>query len=161
MRTLFTAAMIAILSLASTQAQSLNPWDSATAYWTTGIRINQGEPFGIIGVTKKLSARIFQYTGADLGGVERSITTQTAIRITRPAKWELYAALGPQIETIETEPDAQGTIDYITASTGALITYHRNNTLTFTLGFQYLWTNATMKHWKFGLGLLIPIDLSQ
>lgn len=152
-------ALLAITILATTTASQTT--DSASAYWTFGARINQGQLFGLLGVTKRLSSRIHQYTGADLGGIERSLTTQTAIRITKQGRWEVHGLIGPQIETIETNPTTELTVDYVTASTGALLIYQHNYTLSGFIGFQYLWTGADIKHWKFGLGLLLPIDLSR
>jgi len=159
MRTLHQALLAATLCLLSTPAVIPNPPDSTSAYWTAGIRFNQGHPFGLLGVTKRLSTRTYQYIGADLGGVERSITTQTALRITHPAALTLHALIGPQIETISPDPTTDETIDYLTASTGAILSYHRNQSLSFFIGTQYLWSAAPIKHWKFALGLLIPIDL--
>jgi hypothetical protein len=132
------------------------PW-----HWTTGIRINQGQPFGLIGVTKKLGPRVFQYAGADFGGIQRSMTTQTLVRITSPQKLELYALLGPQIETVLSDPDPQTTIDYLTGASGLLLNYNRNQNLSVWTAFTYLWTDAPIKRWKFGFGLTLPIDLAQ
>lgn len=154
-----TAAAFALVAILTPITNALET-DSASTWWTFGARINQGKPFGLIGVTKQLGPRIFQYTGADLGGVERSLTTQTAIRITRPAKFTLYGLAGPQIETIETNPTLEQTTDYLTASTGAILSYEKNPQLSAFIAFQYLWTNISMKRWKFGLGILVPIDLS-
>ena len=115
------AALIGATILAQTTTGKTT--DTVSAYWTTGARLNQGQLFGLIGVTKRLGKRLHQYTGADLGGEERSLTTQTAIRITQPGKWELHGLIGPQIETIETNPTNEQTLNYLTASTGALIVY--------------------------------------
>ena len=160
MRSLIAALLTVAAALFLTGSATPQTTDSTSAWWTTGIRINQGRPFGLLGITKQIGPRIFQYTGADFGGIERSLTTQTGIRITKPSRWELYGLLGPQIETVETDPTNETTIDYLTASTGALLNYNRNRSLSFFVGFQYLWTDATIKRWKFGLGILVPIDLS-
>lgn len=155
-----TALLTLATALFLTASATPQTPDSTSMFWTTGIRINQGQPFGLLGITKRLNSRLYQYTGADLGGIERSITTQTALRITKPATWTLFALIGPQVETIETDPTREQTTDYLTASTGAIITYHRNQTLSIFAGFQYLWTEADIKRWKLGLGILVPLDLS-
>lgn len=133
--------------------------DSNGIHLTTGVRWNQAHPFGILGVTKRISSRIYQYTGFDLGGTERSVTTQTAIRLTPVRRWTLFAILGPQAETIEPEPDADQTITYLTGSTGLVLDYHRNQNLTAFAGISYLWTTADMVHWKFGFGVTLPLSL--
>ena len=156
-----TAALLTLaVALFLTGSATPQTTDSTSAWWTTGIRINQGQPFGLLGITKQISSKLYQYTGADFGGVERSLTTQTALRITKPGRWELYGLLGPQIETVETDPTNEQTIDYLTASTGALLNYHKNRSISFFVAFQYLWTDATIKRWKIGIGVLVPLDLS-
>lgn len=129
-------------------------------HFTTGIRINQGHPFGVIGITKRMSNRIYEFAGADLGGTQRSVSTYTLITITKPAKLRLFGLLGPQVETVDPNPTDDATISYLTGATGLLLNYNRNDLYTAWLAVQYLWTNADLKHWKFGIGFTFPIDLS-
>jgi hypothetical protein len=152
-----TALAVTLFLTLAANAQTI---DQPSAFWTTGVRINQAKPFGLLGITKRMTSRLYQYTGADLGGTERSLTTQTAFRVTSPATWEIYALAGPQVETIQQGASPDETIDYLTASSGALLCYQRNESLAFFASFQYLWSSAPIIHWKFGFGILVPIDLT-
>lgn len=151
--------ILAIGAAAQDSTRTQLSMDSARAYLTAGVRWNQGHPAGVIGITKKLSNRVLLYIGGDLEGIQRAGSAQALLHILYLGPVDVHALLGPQTETVQPDPDEATTLTYITGATGFIFDYHPNNSFGLWTGFEYLITDATMKHWKFGIGLYAPISL--
>ena len=159
MKRLFTVLLLFICAIPFIDVGAQTNSDSADFYWTSGLRINQGKMYGMIGVTKPIGNRLLVYAGADLGGDNLAAFGQALFRITPPGRLELYAALGPQYEKVLEELTPDQAIEALTVATGAVVTYNPNERWSAWIGATYLHTGADINQWKFGLGFAFPFKL--
>jgi len=128
--------------------------DSGDYYAVSGIRFNNGKPFGLFGVLRRYSENFALFINSDVGGEEYSLGGAPIVYFEMSSRIFIGALIGPQLETIDENPDYEKAISYLTATTGLLIMYKFKPSAGLWAGFNYLYTDADIKPVKFGIGFI-------
>jgi hypothetical protein len=148
------AAMALVFSLTAQTAACKEP-----IHLTSGLRMNNGQLAGVFGARVSLKQSVFLYLGSDLAGNEGAGYLKPTYKISLSGRSTLWIHLGPQVELVETEPDPETVISYLTAATGATYQLRINQTHHFWTGFDYLTGSDNIDSWKIGIGIVSTLQL--
>jgi len=151
------AATIIILVLLPFKCAAPQTPDSTRSF-LAGVRINNSLPYGTIGYITRPSPRfMIAYTG-DLGGQQAALHPEAFLKLSGSAKLHLWLSLGPNLELIHRNIDTDDPVLYLSAITGASITYPLHHRSLIHVGFNYLTPAGPPQPWKIFLYLSAPLS---
>jgi len=151
------AAIIIILVLLPFKCAAPQTPDSTRSF-LAGVRINNSLPYGTIGyITRPSRGFMIAYTG-DLGGQQAALHPELFLRLSNHGTLNFWLSLGPNLELVHRNIDTDDPILYLSAITGAGITYPLANRTLIHIGFNYLTPAGPPQPWKIFLYLSAPLS---
>jgi len=130
----------------------------STSLFLSGIKMNDGRPYGMLGWVKDISARFQMYTVADVGGNNAALAELVHVRIYKHNSFTLLLNIGPNLELITADPDFTDHDAYLSAATGATLQYDLQPSIQLHAGIMWLNPAHPPKPFKLFIGIALPLQ---
>lgn len=124
-----------------------------------GLRINNGQPFGLIGTSIRIGDRLGLILEANPSPIAKAANGRLAYYIPVTERWTLIALEGPAVEGIPPDSILADPTYYLMNATGLALRYQTGGNLAVWAAVDYVTTGGRIKPWKFALGFSAPFSL--
>lgn len=150
--TILLLVLFSLLPIRCTMAQD------STSLFLSGVKMNDGRPYGMLGWVKDLSSRFQMYTVADVGGNNAALAELVHVRIYKHNRFTLLLNIGPNLELITADPDFTDHDAYLSAATGATLQYDLQPSIQLHAGIMWLNPAHPPKPFKLFIGIALPLQ---
>ena len=150
--TILLLVIFTMLPIRCTMAQD------STSLFLSGVKMNDGRPYGVLGWVKDVSPRFQLYTVADVGGNNAALAELVHIRIYKYKNLSFLLNIGPNLELITQDPDFTDHNAYLSAATGFTFQYNVQPSIQIHFGAMWLNPAHPPKPFKLFIGIALPLQ---
>lgn len=131
--------------------------EPAPAHLILGVQCDTLDAKPLLGIALALSDRITTYATTSWNTVEQDHGMRGVYTVHPSKSLTLGVLLGPQITVINSDPQLNETVTYLTTATGFALAYQFSEKYTLFAGFERLMTDSPVPRYKLAVGLTVPI----